>query len=487
MEPEQSEKKGPPVVEHTSVHAARMLSPRYAMHAINVFIVDDSAWVWWYDQQGAIQSSGVDFIKDWIATSRHFGLREWSIDATLIKDEYQHYLKRALSEHPKNDGTIYEIYPRRGHQGFDIIFGDREGQMNVKAEVILHPDETVRSRYSLFGPGTSVFGTMQEKPIQADVAMRIYWPEAIRTSEAIIIDRAVELDRRDSLIEGHLPAVPASYDRHYSTGTSGEDIHKEGPIVGDAVGGSRCTPLLPIQKLLPIDGLPGDEFLREWVECYRRHPALWIKDIEHTDISFHNLLHEPTTSKSVLNEFDLATICLIGENQVTGREQTGTIPFMAIDLLSREYYCGEIVRLYRHDFESFLWVLAYVLLRGFSGEQDEEFKKWNTGNHDRCRAFKNNFLGTLVRWRARGENALVWKDAGFRLLRWLRVKLYRMDDLRDLRKWAPDELSESDLEEVNRWDDQSNHSAVQLLKEAESVMMKHLADSSITFHPLYDE
>ncbi|KZS99785.1 uncharacterized protein LAESUDRAFT_688867, partial [Laetiporus sulphureus 93-53] len=392
-------KKDPPVVVQSGMYAAEMLSRRYAMHAINVVIVDEIAWVWWYDRQGAIQSSGVDFIKDLpyflvlIAAFRHYTLREWGIEATLIKDEYQHYLKGPDVPGDKTDAKTDEFCPARDKTDFDFAFRDREDQMNVKAEATVHLGEPIQLRYSLLGRGTRVFGATQKKPTQTDAVVKIYWPEVARTSEAVIIDKAVELGRGDPLIEGHLPTVLASYDLDYSTGTIREDIQKEGQLVGSAIGGPRCMRILLMPKLLPIGELPAKTFIERWIECYRCHFALWMKGIEHTDISLDNLLYDPTTEKGVLNDFDLARIRLDDRNQATGQERTGTIPFMPMDLLSDEYFRGEIVRLYRHDFESFLWILPYKLLRGVD-KQDADLAKWNTGDYSRCLDSKNTFLNT---------------------------------------------------------------------------------------------
>ncbi|KZT08836.1 uncharacterized protein LAESUDRAFT_810995 [Laetiporus sulphureus 93-53] len=446
---------------------------------------DNLAWVWWYDRQGAIQSSGVDFIKDLpyflvlIATFRHLGLRECGIDATLRRDGHQHYLKRATREYPRNDrlGTAHESHPRRKPHGFDIVFGDREDQTNVKAAAITRPDKIVKPRYSLFGRETKEFEATQKK---ADAVMKRYWPEVILTSDAVILERAVELGRGDPLIEGHLPTVLASYDLNYSTGTIREDIQKEGRTVGNAIGDSHCMGLLLMRKLLPIDGLPAEEFLRVWVECYRCHFALWMKGFAHTDISIDNLLYDPITRKGVLNVFDLARIRLDDRNQATGQERTGTIPFMAMDLLSREYFRGEIVRLYRHDFESFLWILPYKLLRGVS-KNDADLAKWDTGDYSRCRAFKNDFLYTnFGRWRAKDENERVWKSVGYWLMDWLRDKLYEMTKLRGLEDEEPEELSQSGLDKINRWEDQSNKSAIEVLKDAEAVIATRLAKAGLS-------
>ena len=58
----------------------------------------------------------------------------------------------------------------------------------------------------------------------------------------------------------------------------------------------------------------------------------------------------------VVNDFDLATWV---NHSTTNNDRTGTIPFMAIDLLNGGLERG-IRRQYRHDLESFSWILAFV-------------------------------------------------------------------------------------------------------------------------------
>ena len=58
----------------------------------------------------------------------------------------------------------------------------------------------------------------------------------------------------------------------------------------------------------------------------------------------------------VVNDFDLATWV---HHSTTNNDRTGTIPFMAIDLLEGGLE-DRIPRLYRHDLESFSWILAYI-------------------------------------------------------------------------------------------------------------------------------
>ena len=62
----------------------------------------------------------------------------------------------------------------------------------------------------------------------------------------------------------------------------------------------------------------------------------------------------------ILNDFDLAK--LANQAGATGQDNTGTLPFMALDLLK-----GEIARRYRHDAESFAWCLVCLYLSMVEG------------------------------------------------------------------------------------------------------------------------
>ena len=64
----------------------------------------------------------------------------------------------------------------------------------------------------------------------------------------------------------------------------------------------------------------------------------------------------------VLNDFDLAAIMSVGERtpKKQGLERTGTLPFMALDLL--RYPDGQISHRFRHDLESCMWCLVWEAL-----------------------------------------------------------------------------------------------------------------------------
>jgi len=82
---------------------------------------------------------------------------------------------------------------------------------------------------------------------------------------------------------------------------------------------------------------------------------LWKKGIHHGDISLENLMWDDRRKVGVLNDFDLARFA--DQSGASGQDNTGTLPFIALDLLSERGLRGEIPRRYRHEAESFAWCL----------------------------------------------------------------------------------------------------------------------------------
>lgn len=85
----------------------------------------------------------------------------------------------------------------------------------------------------------------------------------------------------------------------------------------------------------------------------------------------------------VLNDWDLATFA---DSRHDGLERTGTIPYMAIDLLLPESMAGTVQHLYRHDLEALFWVLVWVC------SPPGAFSNWESGTYRQCRKEKSDFL-----------------------------------------------------------------------------------------------
>ena len=79
--------------------------------------------------------------------------------------------------------------------------------------------------------------------------------------------------------------------------------------------------------------------------------------------------------------------------RVPGTDRTGTIPFMAIGLLTDKYWNGSLERLYQHELEAFIWILPFVFLRYQHGKPQPRtlVEQWMTSNYIVCREKKNDF------------------------------------------------------------------------------------------------
>ena len=115
------------------------------------------------------------------------------------------------------------------------------------------------------------------------------------------------------------------------------------------------------------------------------------KGFHHLDVSPGNLMYynHGNSVVGVLNDLDLATdLSLSG---IPNTDRTGTIPFMALQLLEG----GPVIHLFRHDAESFIWLFLWVC--GCSNGSKREvlvapYKVWKTLEMFACKEKKEAFL-----------------------------------------------------------------------------------------------
>ncbi|KAF8881291.1 hypothetical protein CPB84DRAFT_1687299, partial [Gymnopilus junonius] len=77
------------------------------------------------------------------------------------------------------------------------------------------------------------------------------------------------------------------------------------------------------------------------------HAFLWKHFIEYGDPSLSNLMYDEEFKHGVLTDFDLSLPQW--EPRVVGTDRTGTIPFIALDLLTADYWSGATTRFYHHE------------------------------------------------------------------------------------------------------------------------------------------
>jgi len=98
-------------------------------------------------------------------------------------------------------------------------------------------------------------------------------------------------------------------------------------------------------------------------------------------------MYKEDNKHGVLNDFDLSTVMKPGDRNPNrqGLERTGTLPFMAVELLENEGFDGKVPRRYDHELESFAWVLVWVSRCVVGGEERERpwrLKQWLGNNND---------------------------------------------------------------------------------------------------------
>ncbi|KAG1775189.1 hypothetical protein EV702DRAFT_1007977 [Suillus placidus] len=220
---------------------------------------------------------------------------------------------------------------------------------------------------------------------------KIFWGEVNRTSEPEMLDKVKEIAKVHATVKDHVPELLLHHTFTNPTSTIRETLG-----VPDPTTGSRVLYILVFRKLHPITKLQDKELFDVWVQCILCHVTLWKEGVHHRDISPGNMMWYEIDGKlmGVLNDYDLSS--LANDPGPRGNECTGTVPFMALDLLFAEAQRGEVKHLYRHDLESFMWCFAWIALRYENGALlpagSRPFDEWATSNAVTCGVKKNYFL-----------------------------------------------------------------------------------------------
>jgi Fungal protein kinase len=146
-----------------------------------------------------------------------------------------------------------------------------------------------------------------------------------------------------------------------------------------------CIVISPAGRVIS-DFQTVEELLEAMRDAIKAHQSLYeIGNILHRDISSNNIIiTKPETAggfKGMLIDLDLAKVKDSGPSGA--RHQTGTMQFMAVEVLRMADHT------YRHDLESFFYVLLWMSARqswhnGFAGERkppkESLLRKWEIGS-----------------------------------------------------------------------------------------------------------
>ncbi|KAG2096096.1 uncharacterized protein F5147DRAFT_778458 [Suillus discolor] len=223
----------------------------------------------------------------------------------------------------------------------------------------------------------------------------IFGGEAGRTSEPKILDKVEEIAKVHPTVEGHITELLWHHALTNPTSAIREALGVPEPSMG-----SRMLYILVFRKLYPITKLHGKDLFDVWHQCILCHLTLWKQGVYHRDVSPGNLMWYRKSGRliGVLNDYDLSSLANAVGPQ--GNERTGTVPFMALDLLTKNGQQGKVKHLYRHDLESFMWVFAWIFLRYRQGvlllPKLRPLDEWAILGAIACRKEKLDFLTDFI-------------------------------------------------------------------------------------------
>ncbi|KIJ16056.1 hypothetical protein PAXINDRAFT_11099 [Paxillus involutus ATCC 200175] len=261
-------------------------------------------------------------------------------------------------------------------------------------------DNERATRFGLEGRGKNVIAATCETQLEeaagemeGGMMAKIYWGEEARISEEEILKNVMEVAEEDEAVRGHVPVLLLAKNFTVSTSTIRKALGLEHPEQG-----SRTLFLLVFNKLSPIKELQGDDLFDAWRQCVLSHYVLWKAGIHHRDVSCENLVYYRVKDKviGVLNDYDLSSL---SSDNPLGNERTGTMLFMAIDLLEATGRDGKVKHLYRHDMESFIWMFIWICYQFKDGKLRPRgpLDAWAKVDAKGCVDTKRSFLvATLV-------------------------------------------------------------------------------------------
>ncbi|KAG1774541.1 hypothetical protein EV702DRAFT_1032067 [Suillus placidus] len=338
--------KAHPVVQN-GLYAAEMFAAYFARRSVISYVVEnDMIYTWYFDRQGAIQCSGINFVQD--------------LPRFMV-------LLLAMQRMPYAEWGYHTL--RELETPGDIRVEDEKiGEVDLKFNLKSNKRTT---HFGLRGRATIVFPVESKKlsdlvpnlphhnPHNAtkELVAKLYWPEEARESEPDILKKVYNIAETDERVKYHVPEMVWFHKfEDTSTAKIRSALGFEDPKLG-----RRVFYIIVFRKLEPITDLNNKPFLAAWWHAVVCHYALWEGFVHHRDVSPSNLMVYKTSDGrwiGVLNDFDLSST----QAAPSGQERTGTVPFMALDLLTKKAIEGRVEHLYQHDAESFIWVLTWACI-----------------------------------------------------------------------------------------------------------------------------
>ena len=210
------------------------------------------AYVWWYDNEGVIQSHGINFVQDLphflvlLICFKHFTSKEWGVIPTFrfIKHNAGHCL---LSFLPSLSLSTVDVaincIDKRYH--FGIV---------TRATRVLPANSQLKDPRDA---GKSLKGM--------ELVAKLYWPKASRIGEGEVIEKAHQIAEKNKDVDRHIPDLICSDCSHDFDEYSTKRIRN---ALGITTEGHCLFRVMLFRRLYPITDLTGEKFWKAFWECF---------------------------------------------------------------------------------------------------------------------------------------------------------------------------------------------------------------------------
>ncbi|KAK7439851.1 hypothetical protein VKT23_017423 [Stygiomarasmius scandens] len=359
-QPQRRAKKSSLTVDETQLasYALECFMANNRFYAPALFIDKWFMTLWYFDRMGAILSTTFDFKQQ----PKLLGLVLYALNNSSPQQSgFNHFLCR------KEPLDASHLPP-------DVM-------KNARFQLPCHPPSDVEQHYRIFdvvgdplyayrgiaGRGSAVYSVSEilgNGSIVPNLVLKFSWPSIHRATESTLLSQLLE---RCPELQPHLPDLvfTAEYNSEEELKLPRFAMRSSKEWTDDkalqfehrnlvALVTRRYQHLWDVKTIVDFQAVFID-----FVECH--HRAYITGRVLHRDLSENNLMvrHDNDgRAKGVLNDWDLSSKIDEEGNVPTSdaKHRTGTLPFLALDLLRTkpEHH------LYRHDLESFLYVLLWA-------------------------------------------------------------------------------------------------------------------------------
>ncbi|KAK0478806.1 hypothetical protein IW261DRAFT_188242 [Armillaria novae-zelandiae] len=375
-------------------------SAGFRTHCLGALVVGGRIQLLYYDRSIIMVCKPIDMFRSVEASQSTTTI---TTDTTVITDEFGAMLvafhrltlkQRGIQEQLCVDRALIENYKtyteRCGKVGGDFdqrdIFqgvklslklqlgeGDEEIDVEVTLGRIISRQPAIIGRHTCVVEAKSDYKGWKGK----ELIIKISWPAVQRKSEADLVKiarekaRTMKTGKKPDWALDHLPDILLCQDFDYGAGSTQANItalfEKAEWAEKETHGYEHRVCRITVQeKLHALEELRTvEEYAQVFFDILQIHK--WLYDhprILHRDISPGNIMWRRTVDgriRGVLNDFDLSS--LRSATGASSTQRTGTLPYMAYELLSSDENGQPPKHLYRHDVESVFYVILLLLCR----------------------------------------------------------------------------------------------------------------------------